>query len=308
MEGVAGADAPAGAESAPLNDNISESSSRRVSCTIGRSRETFGASRGNAVASAAEGAMSFARPSASMPGSTMGGGASRGKFRRTLVGIAIPAASAATSALLRLADGSLALEAVTTAAPSGSRFSSVSIPSSARGAFANARASSLRSHAVPWPAWGVDGFVFGGHASEKSFAKVVFDFTLALRSPASRSSRSMTSCGGVSPRTLLRRVTSSSGSPIGSSSRAPTLPSDPLKSASPFVSSGETRRTCALIDQSPLRTHESRDWRRVARRRIRTNRRPHSRSRRPVPIVQRKSYLIETFDRNITPTDTFAAR
>jgi hypothetical protein len=193
---------------------------------IGRSRETFGASRGGAVANAAEGAISFAR-SASIPGSTMGGGALRGQFKRTITGMTTPAASAATSALLRLTDGRLASEAVITAAPSGARFSSVSIPSSARGAFANARASSLRSHAVPSPKFGVDGFVFGGHASENSFARAVFDFTLALRSSASRSSRSTTSGGGVSPRTLLLLGMFSSGSPIGLSSRAPALASRP---------------------------------------------------------------------------------
>jgi hypothetical protein len=165
-EGLAGADVSAEADSAPLNDNISESSSRRVSYTIGRFRETFCASCGGAVASAAEGAMSFAAP-ASIPGSTMGGGALRGQFRKTIAGMTTPAASVTTSALLRRANCRLALEAAMAAVLSGARLSSVSFPCSARGNFASS-------------ALGVDDFVAGGHARDNSFANAVFDFTLAL--------------------------------------------------------------------------------------------------------------------------------
>jgi hypothetical protein len=84
----------------------------------------------------------------------MGGGALRGQFKRTITGMTTPAASAATSALLRLTDGRLASEAVTTAAPSGARFSSVFVGPFNSFYKNNSGTATIRLQRMPFPLLG----------------------------------------------------------------------------------------------------------------------------------------------------------
>ena len=207
--------------SPPLKDTISLTSSPRVSCTSGRSRETLGASLGGAVASAADGAISFVCPSASMPGSTTGCGALRGQFRTTIAGMATLAASATASAPLRFGTGRFALTAAATAAPSPSRsLSTIGRSSSATAGFAGSlsgpcgasaalAASSFRSPSPPpspssAQSTGADALGFDGQTNAISFATTFFDPRLALSAPPARSSGSATRGGGPSPRMSFR--------------------------------------------------------------------------------------------------------
>ena len=60
--------------------------------------------------------------------------------------------------------------------------------------------------------------------------------------------------------------------------------------------------------QSPKRDHEFRGWRRAARRPNRKMAAPTTGPPIGMSVPDSAVYLIETFDRNITPTETFAAR